>query len=191
MQAALQVNRYGQYMWSEHVVRTTVVLDHVRLSNRVFVMCAHMCVCVIFWLCVLSLPPLPSCQQLYAFMCTFKAVCPFVFVHVCMFTWSMFPGGLGWIHGQVRDVGGTGRFLEQPRLSVTLDCRCVCLNTSVCQLSSACRGTGVYSSSLLLLGLTCFPVAPGPANQARHGTGRIQTPHDSGLVTQLLLLFKN
>lgn len=28
----------------------------------------------------------------------------------------------------------------------------------------------MYSSSLLLLGLARFPVAPGPANQARHGT---------------------
>lgn len=70
--------------------------------------------------------------------------------------------GLGRTHGrQVRHVEGTGRFLERPLPSVTLDRIRVCLNTSVRQLSSAGRGTGVYSSSLPLLGLTRFPVAPG------------------------------
>lgn len=82
---------------------------------------------------------------------------------------------LGCMHErQVRHVAGTRRFLEQAHLSVTLDHRCVCLNTSVCQLSSACRGSGVYSFSLLLLGLTCFPVASGPASQARQKSSAIR-----------------
>ncbi|KAI4817230.1 hypothetical protein KUCAC02_009506, partial [Chaenocephalus aceratus] len=49
-------------------------------------------------------------------------------------------------------------------------------STNVCQLPSACRGIGVYSSSLLILGLTRFPVAPGPANRARHGTRQKRSP---------------
>ncbi|KAI9524556.1 hypothetical protein NQZ68_016565 [Dissostichus eleginoides] len=58
-------------------------------------------------------------------------------------------------------------------------------STSVCQLPSACRGIGVYSSSLLILGLTRFPVAPGPANQARHGTRQKRSPTRLRLGHQL------
>lgn len=87
---------------------------------------------------------------------------------------------------QVRHVERTGRFLEQPHLSVTLGRWCVCLSTNVCQLPSACRGIGVYSSSLLILGLTRFPVAPGPANRARHGTRQKRSPTRLRLGHQVL-----
>lgn len=65
---------------------------------------------------------LPACLQLYVFVCMFRAVYPFclcVLVHVHM---ERVARRLGCLHGrQVRHVAGTGRFLEQPHLSVTLD----------------------------------------------------------------------
>lgn len=150
------VNTCGQNMWSGQQFYWTMTN---RLDRLVFV---RVFVCLPACLSVAIFP------RVYVWGCTSFCLC--ALMHVRM---QHAARRLGCIHWrQVRHVAGTGRFLEQPHLSVTLDRWCVCLNTSVCQLSSACRGTGVYNSSLLLLGLTRFPFAPGPANQARYGTRR-------------------
>lgn len=122
---------------------------------------------------------LPPCLSVCSFKSCYRLCILFVFARLCMPDLRL---RFGCKHGrQVRHVEGRGWFLEQPHLSVTLDRWCVCLYTSMCQLSSACRSTGVYSSSLLLLGLTCFPVAPGPTNKARHGTRQKKSATRLGL----------
>lgn len=92
-------------------------------------------------------------------------------IKACSHAASRLAKSLGAAPGrQVRHAARTGRFLERPGLSVTLGRRCVCVSTSERQLPSACRSTGVYSSSLLLLASAPFPVAPRPPDRARRGT---------------------
>ena len=141
-------------MWSGQRLCRTVTNSTKAVSSTV-------CVC----LCAAPPPPLP-CQ----FVCSYTSpTC--VYVRACTsFCLCALTRArrLGCVHGrQVRHVEGTGRFLERTHLSVSLDGWRARLNTSVCQLSSAWRGTGVYSSSLLLLGLTSFPVAPGACQPTR------------------------
>lgn len=66
------------------------------------------------------------------------------------------------VTGETRSEDQACSWERSPALPVTPDRWRVCLNNSARQLSSACRRTGVYSSSLLPLGVPApFPVAPG------------------------------
>lgn len=81
------------------------------------------------------------------------------------------PWRRSWETGETRggarqDLGGARSLCN----SGPPTCVCVCVGASVRQLPSACRGSGVYSSSLLLLGSARFPVAPSPTSQDRRGS---------------------
>lgn len=133
--------------------------------------CSHKYVCVL--VCV----------------CWTRGILLYLCINACSHAASELPRALAALRGHRWDTewGQAGSW--SGLVSVTLDRWCVCVSTSVRQLPSACRSTGVYSSSLLLLTAARLPVTPRPTNRARRPQDRVAAPHDSG--SQLLFLFKN
>ncbi|CAF87959.1 unnamed protein product [Tetraodon nigroviridis] len=69
------------------------------------------------------------------------------------------PWRRSWETGETRGEDRQAGSRRGPRLSATLDRGCACVGASVRQLPSACRATGVYSSSLSLPG-PLHPLSP-------------------------------
>lgn len=179
------VNTCGQNMWSRQQCYWTVadrlcLIGSLAQSNVLNSLCLCVSVCV------------SACLWPHVLVCMFVSV----YLYVCSNRAPMHDARrLGCMQGrQVRHLLGTGRFLEQPNVSVTLDHRCVCLDTSVSAVLSMQRQWSVQLQSAAPRP-HLFPVAPRPATQARHSTSqersttRLSVRHPILAFVQKLELF--